>query len=412
MKGLTVLNLYSNTGTLPADSSAFGCLPFAVRDSILQQAFQQLDQRHLFGVAPRVCRLWHQLSLSLITSLEINISTEEAAEQLSLWMQNHGAVLKSFNLLLQDEMCPLRVGQSLLQSLGAANQLHSLTLCSNYEVVDVPLQHLTKLTSLNLSTCCLSTSSHNSILSLTKLNSLRLCCASMRNPLGAFIKQLSTSLLQISTLDMSGSVLNTADLKPLRKLPKLKQLAIGSIRDVDRVGQLAHLPITAITVTVNADTVNDVDIWLQDAAEHLQEFHLLRGGQEALTAPLLPLQKGPQLRSLSVHGADLNMEHLAALTQLTSFNLCNSGLEDEGLCKLSALSQLQELAISETGITGAQGSMEVLAGSLACLNSLMIEDASASVVEAANQAFALQNGICMSLQKCFIFKRRPYDAQL
>ena len=88
---------------MASDNSAFSCLPHAVRDSILQQAFRKLDQRHLFGVAPLVCRLWHHLASTMITSLDVKVSTQAAAEQLSLWIQNHGGGLDSMELLIMDE---------------------------------------------------------------------------------------------------------------------------------------------------------------------------------------------------------------------------------------------------------------------------------------------------------------------
>ena len=101
---------------MPADASAFSCLPLAVRDSLLQQAFQQLDQHHILGVAPRVCRLWHQLSLSIITSLDAKISTtEEAAEQLRRWIQRHGTGLTSLDLILKEPVCLAAAAMPLLQ---------------------------------------------------------------------------------------------------------------------------------------------------------------------------------------------------------------------------------------------------------------------------------------------------------
>ena len=120
-------------GNRMIDSSVFSCLPLAVRDSLLQQAFQQFDQRHLFGVAPRVCRLWHQLSLSIITSLDVTISTSEAAEQLSLWVRHHGFSLQHLSLILSEPMrdCTYEL-QPLLQSVGAADQLHSLNLSTPF----------------------------------------------------------------------------------------------------------------------------------------------------------------------------------------------------------------------------------------------------------------------------------------
>ena len=138
---------------LQAPRLAFTCLPLAVRDSLLQQAFQQLDQRHLFGVAPRVCRLWDQLALSIITSLNMKITTGKSAEQLSLWMKDHGAGgLGSLVLELDRPVCQTTAAHSLLESLPAALQLRSLALSTTNwtAVLDAPLPPLTNLTSLSI----------------------------------------------------------------------------------------------------------------------------------------------------------------------------------------------------------------------------------------------------------------------
>ena len=143
-----LLVFYTGT-TMSADSSVFSCLPIAERDSVLQQAFQQLDQRHLFGVAPRVCRLWHQLSLSIITSLSAKVTTEEAAGQLALWMTHRGHVLHNMQLRIEGPGCPSLAPGALLQTLGAAANLRSLHLwCDYWDMSGTTLEALTQLTSL------------------------------------------------------------------------------------------------------------------------------------------------------------------------------------------------------------------------------------------------------------------------
>ena len=138
-----------------ADSSVFSCLPIAVRDSLLQQAFQLLDQLHMFGVAPRVCRLWQQLSLSIITSLKVIIGRAEAARQFTRWMQNHGTSLQSLDLRLEGSVCDSTELQSLLESVEGADQLRSLAISTPHSssILDICLIDLTSLTSLRIKGC-------------------------------------------------------------------------------------------------------------------------------------------------------------------------------------------------------------------------------------------------------------------
>ena len=216
------------TGTMSADASAFSCLPLAVRDSLLQQAFQQLDQRHLFGVAPRVCRLWHQLSLSIITSLDVKITTEEAAEQLDLWIVNHGDTLVNMQLDSTLAVCQTRAGRSVLRSLGAAAQLRSLSILTNSSGtnLDVALPPLANLTHLSIDSCSVTPTMLSSILSFRSLNSLSLCYmyvmhgANIWVSWSSMMEQMATSLVGLTSLDL-GFHVSSEGLAHLRALPQL-----------------------------------------------------------------------------------------------------------------------------------------------------------------------------------------------
>ena len=186
------------------DSSVFSCLPIAVRDSLLQQAFQLLDQPHMFGVAPRVCRLWHQLAVSIIgTSLKVIISRAEAAKQFAMWMQNHGTTLQSLDLQLSLAVCHMAELQFLLQSVGGADQLRSLTISAPFSLtmLDIPLLCFTSLVSLRIEGCVFKAGSLcDAIPCLTTLNSLSLDTIYGDVPWGPFLQQIATSLVKLTSL--------------------------------------------------------------------------------------------------------------------------------------------------------------------------------------------------------------------
>ena len=383
---------------MSADASAFSCLPLAVRDSLLQQAFQQLDQRHLFGVAPRVCRLWHQLSLSIITSLDASIMTEAAARQLSLWMENHGAAgLTNLMLRLDQAVCRTPAARSLLQSLQAAMQLRSFDISSSSSVavLDMPLSALNKLTSLSIKSP--TPTMISSILTLSSLNSLSLSYvrvnlhgAKSRHYWESIMEQVATRLLGITSLDLAVSV-SVESLAHLCTLPQLKRLSLGSAGFLpvaaSSLRHLSALAITSIGIRSTTEGLSDASTWLDSAAcglEHLALYNV-DGGPTAPSS-FLPLHKAIHLKSLEFLRVKPDLTQLAALTQLTRLFLRGCNMHDADVRMLSALTGLQSLDLScNPGITGAQGSMEVLARSMPQLRSLDLLRTAAQ--KAAQRAF-------------------------
>ena len=369
---------------MSADASAFSCLPLAVRDRLLQQAFQQLDQRHLFGVTPRVCRLWHQLSLSIITtSLDVTITIEAAAEQLSLWIKNLGAAgLRILVLHLDQAVCGTPAARSLLQSLGSAMQLRSLDISSTHlpAVLDVPLPPLTNLTSLSIRRCSLNPTVVSSILNLSSLNSLSLMVLDV-DALGAagdywssIMEQMVTRLVGLTSLDL-GILVSIEGLAHLCALPQLKRLSLGpfcvpatSLRHLD-----SRLPVTSIYISSRTESLTNAASWLHTAAPGLEHLFLRNLGIATAPASFLPLHKAVHLESLYLGNLRPDFTQLAALTQLTKLTLRNCDMRDSDVCILSALTGLQSLdLLGNPGITGAQESMEVLANSMSHLDSLHV----------------------------------------
>ena len=369
---------------MAADSSAFSCLPLAVRDSILRQAFHQLDQKHLFGVAPRVCRLWRQLSISIITSLDAKTTTAEAAEQLSLWMQNHGTGLDTLNLQIDEPaLC-------VLHALAAAQQLRSLTLTSTSmrgPQLNVTLHSLTSLTSLSINDFISTASLLDSILALTGLESLSLSGVQVNYDWQRVVPQFATTLIKLTSLDLHyvNEEMRPATLSHLCSLPDLKELAVRIIPSIN-LPLIKGLPITNARFTVYDERqLGHIEAWLEDASGCLRDLRI-----EAYTRPLnahgLPLHRATQLKHLDMCEVQPDISQVAALTNLIDLTLRKCGLDDAAVCKLSSLRSLQTLDMSwNDGVVGAQESMEVLASSMPHLRELSLKVPSAQ--EAAERAF-------------------------
>ena len=382
-----------HAGSKMADNSVFSRLPIDIRDSLLQQAFQQLDQRHMFGVAPRVCHLWHQLSRSVKrTSLSVFITTAEAAEQLTLWMQNHGTTLQSLELRLALWVCRISQLQPLLQSVGHADHLHSLVILAGSNLgfrgyslptLDISLTNLTSLVSLHVRGCDLMVGPlRDSIPTVTTLRSLSLnTIDSDTMPWAPFLQQIATSLVQLTCLELiSTTNMRDEDLAQLRILPQLQQVQLPNYCVfASQLSKVGPLPISTFVILMTEGTEADVHSWLQQSAASLRElvFRLseyLRNDFVSIP-PLVPLQHSPLLRSLTLLDMQPNMTHLAALTQLTGLVLKRCGLDDAGIVRLAGLSELRALDVrGNQGIMGHGGSMEVLAKSMPHLTVLKIDD--------------------------------------
>ena len=101
----------------------------------------------------------------------------------------------------------------------------------------------------------------------------------------------------------------------------------------------------------------------------------------------MSLCHAPQLTALMVFLIRPDTQHVAALTQLRELSLDSCSLDDAAVCRLSSLSHLRTLALQgNEEVTGAQGSMEVLASSMPHLTTLVVTGRR-SVRQAAEQAF-------------------------
>ena len=329
------------------------------------------------------------------TSLNVTITTGVAAELFSLWMQNHGSGLDSLVLKVYEP------GQLVLDSLAAAEQLCSLTLsCStpwSHVSLDAPFESLSTLTRLSIDGFYTPTAPVlHSILSLRGLKSLTL---NWWPPEGCqvselFMQQLSTRLVELTYLDLRFLSVGFPALMQLRNLPDLKVLLVcETFRGADLL-QLDALPITSVAVGVEGTTQAHLMAWLRTGVGHMQRLAFIgERGWSTLALHELPLHEVTQLQSLRIHNVQLSPVHagisaLAPLTQLTSLDLDHCGLDDAAVRSLSALSNLRHLGLRENAdISGAQGTMEVLARSMPQLERLELHGASALAGGAALVAF-------------------------
>ena len=184
---------------MEASSTCLQDLPHEVRDSMLQEAFQQLDQRHQFGVVTLVCRLWHGLALSISHNIDVSIPTQAAAGPLRTWVAKHGHSLKSISVVIDNPAAvqlarkihwpssnpagrrAAATAAAVVGSLSAAPLLNSLKISLHESLqpamhrdLNVNLSGFTSLTRLELIGWDLSNSSILSLLSLTQLSSLDL----------------------------------------------------------------------------------------------------------------------------------------------------------------------------------------------------------------------------------------------
>ena len=180
-------------------------------------------------------------------------------------------------------------------------------------------------------------------------------------------------------------------LAQLCALPQLQQLQLRNVEVRARqLSKLGPLPINAIEVAMEEGAEADACRWLQQSAAALREVAFCKRGPDSrdfvAKPPLLPLQHAPLLRSLTLVRMEPNLAHLAAVTQLTALGLRTCGLDDAAVLKLAGLSKLRVLELwNNKGISGAGGSMEVLAKSMPDLCVLCVGRTSAR--EAAWHAF-------------------------
>ena len=67
-------------------------LPEDFRMSFVKQVVANMDQKHLYGAIPCVCRELRELALTLSRSIDVELSSWESAERFGEWLERHGTL--------------------------------------------------------------------------------------------------------------------------------------------------------------------------------------------------------------------------------------------------------------------------------------------------------------------------------
>ena len=354
----------------PESSCLFDLLDAAMRDPFLQQAFRQLDQRHLYGIVPRVCRSWHHLSTTSTISMTVKISTKskvgtgepDDATSFSEWLQHNVAKITSLDLCLEGPSDTPRepIGTALMKPYNPADYSMPATLVDMLHTISSATQlcglqfrlksddrgrvpesfrgfaALTNLSSLVIHRCSLCLPAFSSISMLTQLRALDLTgvylCGSEEEE--EPWSELISSLGNLTHLTLGWNRKLVDCVPSLRSLTALVELDITKTFIYSSSIQLLQgLPITGIWICLtHPEHVLDVAGWLERCIPTTLvclkiEISLPRCELQPSQVPLLlaPLRSaGPQLqwihlRNLCLSQADVSI--ITGLTQLIGLNL-------------------------------------------------------------------------------------------
>ena len=279
---------------MESDLCPFNRLPGSMCAAFLQQAFRQLDQRHLYGIAPLVCHAWHQAAISSSDMLDLQIASPAKAEQLQPWMQRYGTPLRSISLTCNADPL-LDLGSFLSAQMSSIytssyEQLRDLRLQGPWEVKE-QISALTSLTSLSLPGCYIDETAVMLVLALTQLRVLNIAATRLKVHNGllfkprediGFLSDLSTSLVRLTQLNVTAALWTTyANFGALRALPHLRELEAGKlpISSARLLREFEGLPLLSMRVAVkNQGDVGALKVWLQQGGQGWFPLSCLRAG--------------------------------------------------------------------------------------------------------------------------------------
>ena len=367
------------------DEPILNRLPSRESEALLLQAWQQLDQRHRFGIIPLVCSSWYHLSLPTFTSLEVTLSSINSMQQLGMWLRHHGSTLRCFRLHtcinLWQDFDTIRLWQGLCGAIHRCSSLAELQLIG----CCVPdLQHLKQLTSVKFF--------HNDfdiiqqfLMSLPpQLRCLDLYEEGFQTFLGyateSIVHGIFSRLPNLKRLDVRHTCIYFSFLASCPNFPPLQELKVdlcyGST-DASMRAALAKLPCSCLDVKVSTyDTFSESSLettltWctsqqgkeclgkLTGMSWHCDTYHL--GASPYGLWPRAVLScvatAATRLKDLTLKGLgimnmmDINL--LSGLTQLTSLCFSYDGPPDADVVSpLAALPKLQQLTVA--GLSSVQ----------------------------------------------------------
>ena len=346
----------------PESSSPFDLLDAAMRDPFLQQAFRLLDQRHLYGIIPRVCHNWHDLSTTSTSSMTVKISTElkagtgqpDAAISYSEWLQRNIAKITSLDLSLEGPLNTFNLAD-MLHTISSATHLCDLRLSFNPDTDYKSANHdllesfagmaaLSNLTSLVIHECDVCPPAISSISVLTQLRALDLTgvgfprCYDGEGHELELLPELISSLGDLTrlTLNSTGDWNLDVCVPSLCSLAHLVELDIRrGIFSSSSLQSLQALPIAGIWIALtDSGHVSEVAGLLERCIPTRLKWLTIQitSGLELQSSQvsrlLAPLRSaGSQLQGLYLDKLDLSQADVSIITGLTQLKrldlVCN-----------------------------------------------------------------------------------------
>jgi hypothetical protein len=382
-------------------------LPFAMRDSFLQQAFQLLGQHERFKVVPLVCHLWRQLVPSTCSSLVVKVRDDVAAKSFTSWLERHHTPFQSIGLNFECYSYwpggySMAEGYKLLEGVCSKVSLRSLSIYAvDASNRNLHLSSLTNLTNLETLSLTLGGTACKSLVLPTQLRHLTLIALRVRYHEYAWLGDVVGSLVHLTVLQLSldNDVVKPQQLLFLTKLGGLINLNLADTTvQAEGIAALRQLPITNVMFNfIRHDDVGEICSWLKGGRGRLITLELIGGAGESLQEVELLLSHlstfEPQLQELGIYCME-QLGHstgLAGLTQLTRLTVDMdwdiADWDDAGMRCLSALTGLQELMMLYDTTEAAGWQFECIASSLQQLTALKIEGGAAAAIRLAKAAF-------------------------
>jgi hypothetical protein len=399
------------------DCCPFSLLPKDACEALLLQAWQQLDQRHRFGIIPRVCSSWFHLSLPTYTSLELALRDDGAIKQFAAWLRRHGSTLQHLNVKTRHATAEL-LGNSIvsnlllkqkrekeryillhdvLASLKSCESLTSLHLLCWEGPASVSEQLLSQFTSLSIrcshmrqTDYCLFYRNERPRLRALDLHGCVWCLPPTKGE--AEVHQLLSALPNLTSLDLTDTWISLESIASCPTLPPLQELklSIPMRRNLGRrLAALSVLPCTSLDMHLSFEAeLEEFRTWSvgqqgRSCLGRLTSMHWcipVRGGFNYGSAHSLSggalsclVKAAGQLRHLALTGDTAGVKELAllsGLTQLTSLRFYYAGAADADIVTpLAALPNLQHLEVAHLSAAqkDAVTAACAAAGQLPCL---------------------------------------------
>jgi hypothetical protein len=341
-------------------SCSFSLLPKDASEALLLQAWQQLDQHHRFGIIPRVCSSWYNLSLPTFTSLKLALRDEVSTQQFAAWLRRHGSILHHLSVNTMQLTEPsTHLLSGVLGSMNSCKSLSSLHLLCWNGPTSLAEQLLTHLTSLTMRCRGKVALDYGQFYrnDRPQLRALDLHGSKYYAFLGeAEVHRLLSALPNLTSLDLRHTLIPLTHLASCPSLPFLEDLKLSITGGSDlqiALSALAVLPCSCLYVALWGD-------------DKMQQFKTWSAGQQGKNClgritsmhwylrGLVPPQPLSHAALSCLAEAAGQLKHL----DLTGSN--NASVKD--LALLTGLAQLTSLSFTYAGSPDADADADADAG--------------------------------------------------